>query len=134
MNNSFPDLGCLNPIDKKAKIVSEGVGESYDFREEKIVQTADSEMEIEFVTKPDLHHVKGREELRSIINKLVGVKFGSFTVLGLARYIAKKSKAKWVVRCNCGMYTLRTAKAIMNEKNNADCCERCRHIAYIRSR
>ena len=59
---------------------------------------------------------------------LVGVRFGYFEVIGL---YAKK-KGRWVVRCDCGKYETRTAKAIKNPKNSGDRCHMCRHLEKLK--
>lgn len=62
--------------------------------------------------------------------KLVGRKFGKLTVFGLWDDTdggpRRDAKAKWVVRCACGDYEIRTAKAINNPANNEDACRICR--------
>ncbi|GLQ96451.1 hypothetical protein [Dyella mobilis] len=60
---------------------------------------------------------------------LVGVKFGRLTVIGLSF-----TPKRWVVRCVCGIYTLRTAKAIRNPTNADDRCEKCRQLAFLKRR
>lgn len=57
---------------------------------------------------------------------LIGIKFGRLTVDGLYE------KGKWLVRCECGAYETRRPKAIKNPKNNIDCCNFCRHKAYLK--
>ena len=59
---------------------------------------------------------------------LTGVKFGRFTVLGMADGMKKR----WVVRCSCGWYSTRCKKAITNEKNCHDMCEQCRYLIYLK--
>jgi len=59
---------------------------------------------------------------------LTGRRFGRFTVIG----IAKDIKARWVVRCSCGIYSTRSAKAIKNKNNDIDSCEHCRHLAFLK--
>lgn len=58
---------------------------------------------------------------------LTGQRVGRFTVLGLAL----DHKRQWVVRCDCGTYSLRRAKAIKNPDNTQDRCEHCRHLAFL---
>ena len=57
-----------------------------------------------------------------------GVKFGRFTVIGLSRTF----KARWVVRCSCGRFEVRRAKAIKNPRNSGDACDHCRHLEYLK--
>ena len=58
---------------------------------------------------------------------LAGKKFGKFTCLGLAR----DYKKNWLVRCVCGKYELRTARAISNPDNFEDSCVYCRKTDYL---
>jgi len=61
---------------------------------------------------------------------LTGIKKGRFTVIGLMA----NEKGKWVVRCVCGTYTTRSAKAIKSVDKNPnahlDACRECMHNAY----
>jgi hypothetical protein len=63
-------------------------------------------------------------------NDLTGIKFGRFTVVGYLRDMRKR----WLVRCVCGAFESRTAKAIRNPKNEEDRCQICRHTAHLRKR
>lgn len=38
---------------------------------------------------------------------------------------------RWVMRCDCGAYTVRSAKAVRNPANEKDACEHCRHLMYL---
>lgn len=58
---------------------------------------------------------------------LTGRRFGRFTVIGLSL-----KRSRWVVRCDCGVYTLRKAKAIKNMNNDFDCCKECKHLLYLK--
>ena len=59
---------------------------------------------------------------------LTGVKFGRFSVIGLASGF----KGRWVARCVCGKYEMRRQKAIINKKNYGDCCAICRHLQFLK--
>ena len=59
---------------------------------------------------------------------LTGIRRGRLTVIGLSRDIQKR----WVVKCDCGKYTIRTAKAIKNKNNNADACTECHNLMYMK--
>ena len=68
-------------------------------------------------------------ELREIphdLRHLVGYRFGRLTVIGFS-HIPKR----WSVRCSCGMYCIRSTKAISNPKNVNDSCLAC--AAMLRS-
>lgn len=62
----------------------------------------------------------------------IGYKFGRFTVIGGARSGNGNKCALYVVRCTCGHYEYRTAKAIFNPKNNLDMCQICRDLIYLK--
>jgi|TARA_R110000782_G_C14567462_1_gene386936 hypothetical protein len=53
---------------------------------------------------------------------------GRLTVLG---YLLNKT-SKLVVRCDCGIYTVRTVKAVNNQYNKADMCQECKHLIYLK--
>lgn len=54
---------------------------------------------------------------------LTGHKQGRLTVIGLSMGIG----GRWVVRCQCGAYEVRSSKSLMNPKNDSDRCFACRH-------
>lgn len=60
-----------------------------------------------------------------ITSALIGMRYGRMQVIGLSRDIL----GRWVVRCACGIYTLRRFSAIRNPENNNDCCSECHYIA-----
>lgn len=53
---------------------------------------------------------------------LTGIKFGKFRAIGPSKY----KKKRWVVKCDCGVYTLRKSSAIKNTSNGWDRCGSCR--------
>lgn len=53
---------------------------------------------------------------------LTGRRQGRMVVVGMYR----DRKGRWVVRCDCGSFEIRTAKAICNAGNNSDKCVKCR--------
>lgn len=76
---------------------------------------------------------------------LTGRKFGLFTVIGWLGAVGgstgrqrkglhkpPKRQGAWLVRCACGDYEQRTAKAIRNPKNDQDRCCLCRDVQYKR--
>ncbi|WP_148050978.1 hypothetical protein [Pseudomonas fluorescens] len=58
---------------------------------------------------------------------LTGRKFGRLTVVGISAEV----NARWVVRCVCGSYGLRTAKTIKNADQEA-CCHQCHLLAVAK--
>ncbi len=65
---------------------------------------------------------------------LRGHRFGRFTVVGHLGKMAAGINAKpmWLVRCTCGDYESRTAKACRNVANAADCCDKCRELLHLK--
>lgn len=96
------------------------------------------------VTSKGIHYesrikLRGLDRLSPYKTKLVpsdaidltGKRRGRFTVIGFSE---EHNKPRWVVRCDCGTYSVRSSKAINNEKNNEDCCDECRNLANIKKR
>jgi hypothetical protein len=70
---------------------------------------------------------------------LTGRKFGRFTVVGYlgskegaSAGAGKNRKGSWLVRCVCGSYEPRTARAIRSPENNSDCCLDCRKLEQLK--
>ena len=58
---------------------------------------------------------------------LTGTRFGRLVVFGMSAQFKKR----WVCRCDCGKYTMRSSKAIKNPENRGDRCDLCRHHAFL---
>jgi hypothetical protein len=96
------------------------------------------------VQQKDLVHWEAPPPMRQILANmpdLRGICFGRFVVLGLHETPAyktatgnKSSGANWVVRCACGDYEVRKAKAIRNPKNANDKCHECRRLDQLKDR
>lgn len=113
------DIYSRVPVDRVAVWVA-GPGEH--FNPTKRVQANDSEEPI--ATRP----ARISERNADGFLDLTGQRVGRFMVLGLARDFARQ----WVVRCDCGRYSTRHAKAIKNPANTQDRCEHCRHLAFLK--
>jgi hypothetical protein len=59
---------------------------------------------------------------------LIGLRRGRLVCLGASAH----HKKRYVVRCDCGAYTIRTARALSNESNDQDRCGKCRAIAQAK--
>lgn len=113
-------LKNLKPINRVAARVVFGFKEKY--KSNKKIQTNDNPMPIEIrqITKTELNS--------PCFENLVGIKFGRFEVIGLAKHFM----GRWVVKCSCGMYSTRKKKAILNPNNIQDRCENCRQQAFLK--
>lgn len=99
------------------KTTALAVSGGHHFKSIKKITTADQDFPIPTRKMSRDERLNGRLDL-------TGIRFGRFTVIG----ISKNTPKVWVVRCSCGIYTERRMKAILNEKNGADCCEYCREL------
>ncbi len=64
----------------------------------------------------------------AIQKDLRGIKFGLLTVIEYYCKGKKNTGGRWLVKCVCGHYEVRTAKAIKNPNNNGDRCCNCRWL------
>lgn len=101
-----------------ARVTSAGV----DYQPEKRVFNADQAMP--FKVKRITQAMSSSQNFTD----LTGVRFGRFTVYGLA----SGANGRWACRCDCGRHALRSKKAIMNPDNDCDRCEHCRHFAALK--
>lgn len=108
MKNPIYD-GGRSPVNRHTGIVlSKGVH----FEQKVDLRDAPDQKE-PLPTRPDV-------EIPLTIRHLIGYRYGRLTVIG---YSIKPEK--WVVRCACGVYTLRRTAAIRNPENRNDCCQYC---------
>lgn len=63
------------------------------------------------------------------IAEMVGKRRGRLVVIGRLDHVYYKQR--WVCRCDCGMYTLRSTKAMKNTAH-IDMCEQCYHLLYLK--
>lgn len=70
------------------------------------------------------------------VPNLTGRVQGWLTVVGMAveRGGAGGRQGRWVCRCRCGYYVLRTSKAVKNSNNANDRCDRCRQLEHLQLR
>lgn len=59
---------------------------------------------------------------------LTGIRFGRFTTIGKSI----EFNGRWVVRCDCGVYSIRRGKSILNPENSQDRCDLCRHLVFLK--
>lgn len=79
------------------------------------------------------------ELLNAAYYDLSGAKYGRFTVLGVAVGVGGKTKQNWVVKCVCGCFETRKAKAIKRylaapqNYETVPCCDWCKKTAKLRA-
>lgn len=113
------DFYARTPINKTAATV---ISTGTHFIPNKKIQTNDSELPL--AIRPLAKSELGDNRC----NDLTGMTVGRFTVLGASLDFPRH----WVVRCVCGRYSTRRAKAIKNPANSQDRCEHCRNLAHLK--
>lgn len=81
-------------------------------------------------------HWKNMPPTRNVVRgttNLSGTTFGRFMVVGLSAHKNLNKHAVWVVRCICGDYEVRSAKAMKNLDNKDDCCLECKHVRKMKN-
>lgn len=114
------DLHARAPVDRVAVRVVLLAGEHFDPNKKVLTNDSETPLATRFPTKG--------EALNPEFADLTGRRFGRFVVVGIARDFCPQ----WVVRCACGRYSTRKAKAIRNPENTQDRCEHCRHLAFLK--
>ena len=97
------------------------VSGGHHFLSQKKIQTADTDVPIKTRKMRRSERLAGRIDLR-------GIKFGRFTVIG----ISAMNNKNWVVRCQCGVYSERKSRSVLNPKNQSDMCELCRENEHLK--
>jgi len=111
------------PINRQA---AEVTGPGTHFDPKKKIQTKDSDTPIP-VRSP-----LASEKSNPCFKDLAGIRFGRFVVLGIFADSKPGIGLRWVVKCSCGVYSVRAGKAIKNPENTQDRCEHCRYLAYLK--
>ena len=114
----FDALATSAPVNRDAAVARDGSGDNY---EPKVTQPA----RLHWDAPPRLMPLPKEAE------NLAGRKMGRLTVIGYFGSHHKDRGSRWVVRCLCGGYEVRTSKAIRNPANKLDCCWKCHHLADI---
>lgn len=73
-----------------------------------------------------------RQGHRETFVDLTSRRVGRLTVVGFLGKPNRKTKARWLVRCDCGDYEARSARAITNPLNPNDSCEKCAYFERVK--
>jgi hypothetical protein len=117
---NFDALAASAPLDRQASTVRDGSGDLW---------TPNVKVACAHWDAPP----PAEKPLPSGQEDRAGQRFGRFTVV---RYhtSSKATGSKWLVRCACGEYEIRSSKAVKNPANTDDCCTLCRHLVYLQRR
>lgn len=113
------DIYSRVPVDRVAARVVMFSGEHFEPKKKVLTDDQGTPHEIKIITRSMRMNPSFKDH--------TGSRFGRFTVLGLS----KIRGGSWVVRCNCGVYSTRKARAITNCRNTQDRCDHCRHLAFL---
>ena len=113
----------LKPANKTAALVmSKGCEYNPDIKESS---------EIESKNPIETRPLTDSEKDNPVFHDLTGLRKGRLTVVGIC---ATGKGGRWVVRCDCSMYAIRTRKSLQKKNNNVDRCKECRNLANIKKR
>lgn len=116
------DIHARRPIDRVASRVT-GEGVHYE-PEIAIGNTHDSDLPI-----PTLGIPPGLDDL-------TGHRTGRLTVIGYhgARHNPRGEVIhhRWVLRCDCGRWTVRRSRALKKPRCAEDCCDTCSHLRSVK--
>jgi hypothetical protein len=113
------DIHARVPVDRVAALVT-GTGEH--FEPNIRVQTKDSDTPLRVAP------ITRQLRMCPTFDDLTGNRAGRLTVLGLSADFNRQ----WVVRCDCGRYSTRRKKSILNPENTQDRCAHCRYLAFLK--
>lgn len=118
MANTIYDSG-MTPVNRQAGVViSDGI-----HYEPKVNLAVTHDRRVAYEVRP-------LTQLPENVRHFIGARFGHLQVIGLAA----TKKGLWVVRCSCGVYTLRRAPAIRNLKNINDACAACSLLLRLKTK
>ena len=66
-------------------------------------------------------------------NDLTGQRFFRFQVIGYVGHNNGDRSSKWLLKCDCGNYTVRCRRAIKKINKVNGKCSRCTYLDYIKS-
>ena len=112
----------LQPVNKTAALVT-SKGTHYEMKVKSQVP--------EYIGPPAMLP-RNKLPIAPSLTDLTGRKKGRFTVVGMAA----EGKGKWVVRCVCGTYTIRSSQSVKSVDKNPlahfDACRECMNLAYLK--
>lgn len=114
---NYEAVSTAAPINRDAAVARDGSGEAPP----------------EWIPPPDCAHWKAPPKTFPVpenAQNRIGEKHGDLTVVGY--YGSGKSGSRWLVRCHCGSYEIRTAKAL-RPKEHRDQCQACNHALQARA-
>lgn len=103
--------GHDKPVDAVAARV---VGKGEQFEYQAASTSLDSDLPLAVKPIPDA------AQANPSFKNHTGERFGRFTVIGLSA----DRKGRWVCRCVCGRYSMRSSSAIVSSAEDA-CCDQC---------
>lgn len=118
---SMEKIGASKPVNKIAALVT---SKGYTFEPER--QTRPNGL-------PFWEHKPETNKVPANCPNLTGQRKGRFTVVGYYKSTkrAKGSPSTWVVRCDCGMYEVRSGSALRNPMNDKDRCYDCQKLYQL---
>lgn len=123
---NFDALAAASPLDRQASVVRDGSGDHW---EAKISKT-----QLRWLAPPPMKVVSALTAPGQLIAKsLIGKRVGRLVILGILNDGIERKSASWVVRCDCGYYEARKAKALREQRAGDDmACSACDKVNQLR--
>lgn len=123
----FDRIASSAPLNRDASVVRDGSG---DLWEAKIPETVNR-----WIAPPPIKSLASLGEIgQAMARELIGRRCGRLTVLGIWAETNPKKNSVWVVRCDCGYYEGRKAKALRGAFAHQLACTACDALESLRKR
>jgi hypothetical protein len=129
---NYAALATSAPIDKAAALARDGSGEHFDIAIPDDMPHSETPLPMKAITRQHTSNPSFAD--------LTGTRMARLRVLGMYAAPNTKKVGMWVVRCDCGRYTARSAKAIKNyladpEKyEGGGRCWECQRVEILKKR
>lgn len=90
--------------------------------------------EREWSTPPSMKQITASMRIDPNFTNLTGTPLGNLVCVGISSEPESKAKggSKWVMRCTCGNYVIRSTRSIKKQGDPDDCCPTCQALRAIR--
>ena len=90
--------------------------------------------EREWSTPPDIGVISSSARADPNFRDFTGTALGRLVCVGIAAEPRSKSTggSKWVMRCSCSNFVIRSTRALKKQANSDDCCSTCQALRAIR--
>ena len=88
----------------------------------------------QFISKIPISTIRFKDHAKTGID-LTNKRIGRFTVIGFLGKKNKKKPGNWLVKCDCGLYTIKNSKTLRLQKDKeSKMCLYCEHLEYLKEK